>query len=92
MPNLLGYTNNPMPGLEKMAKLVQCQPKNNGVKILSVLTKINEDEYTIRGGDSNGGRIIIQCNLIEIANRVEDCLRESDLIDRVIRNRQWMDS
>ena len=77
---------------DKMARLVQCQPKNNGVKIPSVLTKINEDEYTIKGGDSNGGKIVIQCNSIEIANKVEDCLRGSDLIDRVIRNRQWMDS
>ena len=77
---------------DKMARLVQCQTKNKDVSIPTVLSKINTDEYTIKGGGASGGKTAIHCKSMEIANKVEEYLRGSDLIERVNRNRQWMDA
>ena len=77
---------------DMMARLVQCQTKNKEVSIPLVLSKINTDEYTIKGGGANGGKAAIHCNSVEIANKVEEYLRGSDLIDKVNRNRQWMET
>ena len=77
---------------DRMARLVQCQSKNNDVSIPTVLSLTNQDDYTVKTGSAGGGKIAILCKSIEVANKVEEQLRGSSLIEKVNRNRQWMDA